>query len=267
LPFTLLFVGSVQEEDCDGLCWHYIIDREKVTPDFVILTEPSEGKIARGQRGRMEIEIKVSGVSCHGSAPERGENAIYKLAPIITALERLNERLPLDPFLGKGTLTATRVRSNSPSLCAVADAADVYVDRRLTAGETPEGAVAELSALPEVRGAGATVEIPVYNTLSWRGVAYPRPKTYPAWTLEASHPLVTHAVHCYERLFGTRPTVDKWVFSTNGVATMGEFGIPTIGFGPGEERMAHAPNESVPIEDLLRCAAFYCYLPWVIAGR
>jgi putative selenium metabolism hydrolase len=147
LPFTIFFVGSVLEEDCDGLCWQYIVKEDKIRPDIVIITEPTDGKINRGQRGRMELEIVVSGLSCHGSAPERGKNAIYKLAPIISAVEKLNDNLITDSFLGKGTLAATRIRSNSPSLNAVADMACLYIDRRLTRGETPESAQAELEAL------------------------------------------------------------------------------------------------------------------------
>jgi putative selenium metabolism hydrolase len=265
LPFTLLFVGSVLEEDCDGLCWQYIIKESKIRPDVVVLTEPTDGKINRGQRGRMEIEIVVTGLSCHGSAPERGDNAIYKLSPIIAALEKLNGRLLDDPFLGKGTLAASQVRSNSPSLCAVADMAAVYIDRRLTHGETPESAVAELEALPEVKSSGAKVTIPDYEHPSWRGTKYPVPKIYPTWVLDESHKFVANARDSYVALFGKQPVIDKWTFSTNGIATMGMFDIPTLGFGPGQEKMAHAPNEYCSIDDLVQCAAFYAIYPWTIA--
>jgi len=267
LPFTLYFVGSVFEEDCDGLCWQYIIKEGILRPDLVILTEPTDGKINRGQRGRMEIEIFTSGLSCHGSAPERGDNAIYKIAPIISALERLNNSLPTDPFLGKGTLAASRLRSNSPSLCAVADMAAVYIDRRLTWGETPEHAIAELEALPEIKAAKASVQIPNFDSPTWRGLVYPTPKTFPAWILAENHPFLQSAAKGYQSLFKAKPVVDKWTFSTNGVATMGMFNIPTFGYGPGMEKMAHAPNEHVAIDDLFRCAAFYAGVPWEIANR
>ncbi len=83
--------GTVQEEDCDGLCWQYIINEDKIRPEFVVSTEPTDGGIYRGQRGRMEIRIDVKGVSCHGSAPERGDNAIYKMADILQDVRALNE--------------------------------------------------------------------------------------------------------------------------------------------------------------------------------
>jgi putative selenium metabolism hydrolase len=266
-PFTVFFVGSVLEEDCDGLCWQYIVNEDRIRPDIVVLTEPTDGKINRGQRGRMEMEIEVSGLSCHGSAPERGQNAIYKLAPIIGAVEKLNEILASDSFLGKGTLAATRIRSNSPSLNAVADKACLYIDRRLTRGETPESAQAEIQNLLEVQVAGATVNIPIFESPSWRGTTYPTLKTYPAWVLPENHHLIDYAGRCHERLFGQVPVVGKWTFSTNGVATMGLLNIPTFGFGPGEEKMAHAPDESVAIDDLVRCAAFYSYFPWMVVEQ
>ncbi|HBZ00019.1 MAG TPA: YgeY family selenium metabolism-linked hydrolase [candidate division Zixibacteria bacterium] len=267
LPFTIFFVGSVFEEDCDGLCWQYIVKEDKIRPDIVIITEPTDNKINRGQRGRMEMEIVVSGLSCHGSAPERGKNAIYKLAPIIAAVEKLNDNLITDTFLGKGTLAATRIRSNSPSLNAVADMACLYIDRRLTQGETPETAKAELEALLEVQVAEAKVEVPVFDKLSWRGTIYPTLKTYPAWVLPENHHLIDYARQCHQKLFDVPPVIDKWTFSTNGVATMGLLNIPTFGFGPGQEKMAHAPNESVAIDDIVRCAAFYSYFPWLVVGQ
>ncbi|WP_079843283.1 YgeY family selenium metabolism-linked hydrolase, partial [Salmonella enterica] len=101
--YTLLVTGTVQEEDCDGLCWQYIIEQSGIRPEFVVSTEPTDCQIYRGQRGRMEIRVEVQGVSCHGSAPERGDNAIFKMAPILTELEQLSHKLGDDEFLGKGT--------------------------------------------------------------------------------------------------------------------------------------------------------------------
>lgn len=149
--YTLLVVGSVQEEDCDGLCWQYIIEEQKIKPEFVVLTEPTSCNIYRGQRGRMEIKIKTNGVSCHGSAPERGENAIYKMAPIIQELEELNEKLISHSFLGKGSLTVSEIFFTSPSRCAVADSCWISIDRRLTAGEDKEYAINQIKNLPSIK--------------------------------------------------------------------------------------------------------------------
>ena len=143
---TFYATATIQEEDCDGLCWQYIVNEGGLRPDLVVITEPTSLRIYRGHRGRMEIEVHTSGVSCHGSAPERGDNAVYKMAGIIADIEKLNERLPPRDPLGKGTVTISEIRSTSPSLCAVADGCTIHLDRRLTIGETEETAVAEILA-------------------------------------------------------------------------------------------------------------------------
>ncbi len=132
---TCYFIGSVMEEDCDGLCWKYIVEEDKIRPDCVIVTEPTNLNIYRGHRGRMEIEVSFYGVSAHGSAPERGKNAIYMASKAALEIEQLNNRLDSDPFLGKGSVTISEFISASPSLCAVADFAKIHLDRRLTWGE------------------------------------------------------------------------------------------------------------------------------------
>ena len=114
----LLVTGTVQEEDCDGLCWQYIIEQSKIRPEFVVSTEPTDCQIYRGQRGRMEIRVDVQGISCHGSAPERGDNAIFKMGPILNELKELSNHLGNDDFLGKGTLTVSEIFFTSPSRCA-----------------------------------------------------------------------------------------------------------------------------------------------------
>ena len=259
--FTFLFVGSVMEEDCDGLCWQYLIREEKIQPEFVVITEPTDLKIHRGQRGRMEMQVKIGGLSCHGSAPERGDNAIYKVARIALEIEKLNERLAFDPFLGKGTVTVTEAKSSSPSLCAVPDAAALWIDRRLTTGETKEIAVREIHEAAARAGYTDTiVEIPRYEETAYTGLKYPTEKYFPTWTTEESAPCVTAVVSAFQKIFSRDPIVDKWTFSTNGVAISGLHKIPCVGFGPGNEVFAHAPNEACPVEHLRDAAAFYAAL-------
>lgn len=154
--YTVVMVGSVQEEDCDGLCWQYIIKEDKLRPEFVISTEPTDGGIYRGHRGRMEIEVVIKGVSCHGSAPERGDNAIFKAGPILNELKALHPNLKDDAFLGKGSLTVSEIFFSSPSRCAVADGCRISIDRRLTRGETAEYAMNQIRRLPAVEAAALT---------------------------------------------------------------------------------------------------------------
>lgn len=256
-PFRFLAVGSVQEEDCDGLCWQYLLREKVVEPDCVVITEPTCCEVYRGHRGRMEIAVSVEGLSAHGSAPERGVNAIYRMADILKELEALNERLTGHPFLGKGSLTVSEIRSGSPSLCAVADQARIHVDRRLTLGETRDSAVREVSSLPSVQRYGARVEVLRYDRPTHTGYVLPTEKYYPCWLFEEDHPAVRAARRTWEALFDAPCRPGRWVFSTNGVATAGMFGVPTVGFGPGDERFAHAPNERCEIEHLVRAVAFY----------
>ncbi len=258
---TVWVVGSVQEEDCDGLCWQYIIREDGLRPEAVVIAEPTNLGVYRGHRGRMEIEVRTAGISCHGSAPERGVNAVYKMAPIVLDIERLNDRLDGEPFLGKGTVTIAEIRSTSPSLCAVADSAAIHLDRRLAATDTLESAVREIEALPGVQAAGAEVVVLDYAVPSWRGLTYPTRKYYPTWLLPEDHPLLSAGVATYSRLFGKPPAIGRWVFSTNGVAVMGMHGIPCIGFGPGNEIFAHMATEQIPVEHLVKAAAWYAAFP------
>ena len=259
--YTLLVTGTVQEEDCDGLCWQYIIEESKIRPDFVVSTEPTSCRIHRGQRGRMEIKVETSGISCHGSAPERGDNAIFKMGPILADLQKLHGRLKDDDFLGKGTLTVSEVFFTSPSRCAVADGCSISVDRRLTWGETWEGALEEIRDLPAVKEAKAVVSMYDYDRPAYTGLVYPTEAYFPAWVLEEDHAACQSLVVAYRNLFNREPVVDKWTFSTNGVSIMGRYGIPCIGFGPGHEDQAHAPNEKTWKSELVEAAAMYATIP------
>jgi putative selenium metabolism hydrolase len=264
--YTLYVVGSVQEEDCDGLCWQYIIKEDGLRPEVVVIAEPTNLGIYRGHRGRMEIEVRTRGISCHGSAPERGVNAVYKMAPIVLDIERLNDRLTGEPFLGKGTVTVSEIRSTSPSLCAVADSSTIHLDRRLAAKDTLESALGEIRALPGVKAASAEMAVLEYAVPSWRGLVYPTKKYYPTWLLPEDHPALTCGVSTFQRLFGTAPQVGRWVFSTNGVAVMGMHGIPCIGFGPGNEVYAHMATEQISVEHLAKAAAWYAAFPLAYTG-
>lgn len=259
--YTLLVTGTVQEEDCDGLCWQYIVEESKIKPDFVVITEPTSCQIYRGHRGRMEIKVTTHGISCHGSAPERGDNAIFKMAPILLELKELNHKLLDNDFLGKGTLTVSEVFFSSPSRCAVADGCSISIDRRLTDGETFESALEEIRQLPSVKESGAKVEIYDYSRPAYTGLVYPTKSYFPTWVLEENHIVTQSTVEAFEGLFQEKAVVDKWTFSTNGVSIMGRYNIPCIGFGPGHEDQAHAPNEITFKSELVKAAAMYAVIP------
>jgi putative selenium metabolism hydrolase len=259
---TIYFVGSVMEEDCDGLCWKYIIEEDKIKPDFVISTEPTNLKIYRGHRGRMEMHVHFYGVSSHGSAPERGKNAIYMAAETTLKIEKLNEKLAFDDFLGKGSVTISEIISGSPSLCAVADYARIHLDRRLTWGETKESAVNEIKDL--IMGINAEVEVLEYSENAYTGLEYGMEKYYPTWKMSEDSEIIKTGVEAFINLYKDRPEVDKWTFSTNGIMTCGVYGIPTIGFGPGNEVLAHAPDEKVAVRDIVVASAFYAAFAYTL---
>lgn len=254
---TLWVTATIMEEDCDGMCWKYIIEEDGFKPDAVMITEPTNLNIYRGQRGRLEMKVRTTGVSAHGSAPERGVNAIYKMTPLIQEIEALHPLLQGDAFLGKGSITVTDVKSTAPSLCAVADSCTLHLDRRLTAGETIDSALAEIRALPSFTIGEAEAWVPDYKVPSYTGLEYSMQSYFPTWVLDESHPALKAAVQGYKNLFDSDPKVDKWTFSTNGVGIMGLHGIPTLGFGPGDEVYAHAPNERLPVHHLHKAVAFY----------
>jgi putative selenium metabolism hydrolase len=262
--FTIYIVGSVMEEDCDGLCWRYLIDEHGLVPDYAVITEPTSLRINRGQKGRIEFRIRTSGVAAHASAPERGKNAVYAMARIISEIECLNETLHVDSFLGKGTIVVSEITSVSPSVNAVPDQCEIHIDRRLTAGETRESALAEIAAILDRIGVSAEIIELDYDKPSYTGVRFPTEKYFPVWVLDEQHPIVDAAAETYRRVFNDKPTISHWDFSTNGTVITGVYGIPAIGFGPGDEKYAHAPNEKVAINDLIAAAAFYAAFPRVI---
>jgi len=263
--FSVYFTFTVLEEDCDGLCWRYLIEKEGLRPGFAVSTEPTSCRLYRGHRGRMEVEAKVRGVSAHGSAPERGESAAYKAARAALAMEALNERLASDEFLGKGTVVVSKMSVQGPSQCAVPDQGSLYMDRRLTWGETAEAALAQIR---DAMGAdAANVEMPRYDGVGWNGAHYTQDLYFPTWKIPEEHPLVAGGRDTYHALFGRQPVVGKWTFSTNCVALCGMHGIPCIGFGPGDEDKAHAPNENTRIDDLVTASAFYAMLPVTLEER
>jgi len=261
---TLWVCGSVMEEDCDGLCMLHLIEKEKLRPDFVVLGEPTDLNIKRGHRGRMEMKLTVYGKSAHGAHQERGINAATKAARLALDIERLNKKLRTDKFLGKGSICVTKVDSETNSLNCIPHRVELYLDRRLTAGET------KASALAEVRRLGAfgdsDIEVLQYEAVSWRGHKARQEKYFPTWVLEEDHPLVRAGVAAATLANGRKPKVTKWDFSTNGVATMGRHKIPTIGYAPGKEELAHTTDEWIAADDLLTACVFYAVFP-LIVGR
>jgi putative selenium metabolism hydrolase len=179
------------------------------------------------------------------------------------AISGLNDALARRPapFLGPGSVAVTKIECETPNLNAVPSTATLYVDRRITEGEKLEDVLDEIRALPEVRAAGAEVELLTYERTAYTGNTFGQEKYYPSWATDPSHPAIEAGLNAGEDALGRRPKVGKWVFSTNGVASMGKLGIPTIGFGPSNEIYAHTVADQCPVEDLVAAIAWYAAFP------
>ncbi|MFW9779344.1 MAG: YgeY family selenium metabolism-linked hydrolase [Candidatus Heimdallarchaeota archaeon] len=254
---TYMVVVSVKEEIYEGLNWQFLVKEERIAPDAVILSEPSNLDIIIGQRGRADVKVRTFGISSHGATPDNGVNAIYKIAPIILEIKELHEKLVSDPIFGKASITVTKIDSTAPAINAVADGATIHLDRRLNRDETDKTVLTEIRALPSVKLSDAEVFIPEYEYTSPNGLSYPIRAYYPTWKLEADHPLVQSAIKAYKNQFSKEPRLGYWPFSTNGAATKGLFDIPTIGFGPGNPKYAHTTDDQVPVDHLLRAVEYY----------
>jgi len=262
--FSLYMVCIVQEEVCEGLALSVFLEEHGLAPDCVVLSECTNLGICRGHRGRAEIEIVTRGISCHGSAPERGDNALYKMAPVLESIKCMNDNLKEDPFLGKGSIAATKLECETPSVNAIPDMCRAFIDRRTVPGETAESVARELDEV--VRAVRGEVRLSTFSRPSYRGYVKEREKFFPAWSLEEkAHELGSAKLSC-RLLFGEEPRTGRWLFSTDGNYSMGTRSIPTFGFGPGEEHHAHTAQDQVRVEDLSKAAAFYALFPFVYAG-
>jgi putative selenium metabolism hydrolase len=258
----------VQEEPSEGVSIKALMENEGLKPDFVIVGEPSGLNISPGHRGRVAMEVNVHGRSCHASSPEEGVNAIYSAARMIFSIELLPAQFLTDPLLGSGSISVTGIKSiETGSRNVIPDLCTFIVDRRLTLGETVEKALSEIQQVIVREGADAEVRVVEYDTETYTGYKLHVKEAYPAWLMQPDHPLVKAAMKGASRALGVRPKLVPWRFSTDGAYTMGVAGIPTIGFGPGEERLAHTANEHIRIADVLKAAEAYAYMAVEILGE
>lgn len=306
--------ATVAEEDNDGGGPMYLVREElpKASPDgipdVVILTDSTgcarEGAVGiyRGQRGRMQIEVCVTGKSCHGSMPQEGRNPLEYGATIVaeaTEQHAQGDGFATDPFLGRGTRTASWAALETPSDCAVPERFTFRFDRRLTAGEDPVvalGQIERLASVARARAAGLTVDVrvPLYTEKTWRGWPTSNPQIYPGWATPEDHPAISAAVDAYHRVAsplvaqnGTggalrkEPRVSRWVFSTDGVGfpsavkgspiqvpeskrwvRSGPFRHPAmIGIGAGLEQNTHKVGECVDVREIPVVTALLARFP------
>ncbi len=259
--FTAYYFGNMEEWN-DGQAPNAFVQTEGIKPDFVVIGEPTKMQIYRGHKGRVEFKIVAKGRSAHAASNYLGDNAIYKLLPIIERISHIEPQLGDHDFLGQGRITVTDMDVKTPSINAVPDEAVIYIDRRITFGEEPQ---AELERLKDIIGERDDIhaEILVYDEPSYTGFVFPLDKIYPAWAYEEDEPIVAAGLRAAETLFGETDS-GKWDFSTNGIYWAGKAGIPSIGFAPGNEIHAHTVLDQVPLEDVVRSTEWYALFPLIL---
>ncbi len=259
------YFGNMEEWN-DGIAPHALVEVEGLKPDFVVIGEPTKMQVYRGHKGRVEMQVLARGKSAHAASNFLGDNAIYKLLPVIDALSKLEPELGDDPFLGHGRITVTDMHVKTPSINAVPNEAFIYIDRRITFGEEPQ---AVLEHVKRVVGDRKDIEssILIYDVPSYTGFVFPLDKIYPAWALPEADPYVQAGVQAGQLLWGEPLPTGKWDFSTNGTYWCGKAGIPSIGYGPGDEIHAHTVLDQVPLDDVVKATEWYALLPALLPRK
>lgn len=266
--WTAYYFGNM-EEWCDGIAPNSFVEFDpKVRPDFVVIGEPTKMNVYRGHKGRLEFKVTAKGRSAHAASNHLGDNAIYKLLPVIKGISELEPKLGNHEFLGNGKITVSDMQVKTPSINAVPDEAVIFIDRRMTFGETKEKVISEVQALiPEKDKDSITIEELFYDEPSYTGFVFKVDKYFPAWSLEQDHPLV-QAGQETRSLIGLQETPSgKWDFSTNGIYWAGKGSIPSIGFGPGDEVTAHTTHDSVKLDDVVKATEFYALISAILRQK
>jgi putative selenium metabolism hydrolase len=247
---TVVISGGVTEELVEGAA--AIGVAETVKPDYVVICEPSRRRIARGQRGRAELIIEVEGRSCHSAYPDAGINAVEVMSDVLRALRDLKPST--DAVLGDGILVVTDIRSDPyPSLSVVPERCTATLDRRTLVDEGATDIVAPVQQIvdqiTERWGTRGAVRIAEDVFTTYTGVTLRAPNFAPAWLMDEDSVIIGRATAGLKTA-GLDAVVGHYKFCTNGSATAGALGIPTIGFGPGDESQAHTVDESIELADL-----------------
>lgn len=262
--FTVWVMGATLEEDAEGFALRSLVERDGLRPDVVLLAEATDLSLRRGQRGRCEVRVRTTGRAAHASTPDLGDSALLKMLPIVSALQAMNASLPTHPVFGQGTQAVTLIEgphtpNSVPSWCEIA------LDRRMMPGETAGSILAGIEAA--VGPLGGTAWIAEQPVRTHTGLQLDGPSYFPGWYLEDGHPVLDAGLETCQHLWGARPAVDVWRFSTDGTYSAGAAGIPTLGYSPQEERYVHAVNDQVDLGKLEKAAAFYALFPFVFSPK
>jgi putative selenium metabolism hydrolase len=245
-------VASVCEEAMEGQALAEAVGW--FDPQVVITTEPNDTRLGIGQRGRAKLEVTVTGRACHAGHAREGLNAAEALAAVVVQARSIEH--PGDTKLGRRDLTCIDVASwPYPSVSTVPGRAQARFDCRFLPGETPESLVALLTGCAERAWAGWAerpgLEVGLVKAVftTWTGARFETPEFCPAWWTDDDTVPVRRATAALVEA-GLDPTPTHYSFCTNGSLTAGVLGIPTLGFGVGEEHIAHQIDEYVTIASI-----------------
>ncbi len=259
----LVVSASVMEEVLEGAALEHIM--ETYQPDFVLIGEASDLKIVHGGRGRAEIRIEAVGKPAHSSSPAKGINAVEAILPVLTGIQNLE--LPDHPFIGEAIFALTDIISEPyPGHSVIPSRCRATYDRRLLPDETPEGVLEPLRQIRSLPGAAINVTIAEGEYHAWTGRTVNRNKWFPAWMLDKDHPLILDAVAALVRV-GIRPEFSAYRFCTNAAYSAGVAGVPTFGFGPSREEIAHIADEYIEIDALVKAAQAYQAIIETVLGK
>lgn len=259
---TIAVAGVVQEECFEGVASRSV--SSIVKPDYVIIGEASRCNVKVGQRGRAEVRVSTKGVPAHSANPEKGVNAVYKMADAIEAVRGLEA--PEQDVLGKGILELVDIKSTPyPGASVVPERCDATYDRRLLVGETPESVLEPIRKLLDDLAAAdpkfkAEAGFTHGDETCYTGERIKATRFFPGWLYDQDEPWI-QAILGKLRDRGQQPEVTHYSFCTNGSHYAGEAGIKTIGYGPSLENLAHTVDEYVEIDELVKaCEGYYAIL-------
>jgi len=254
---TVYVTGTVCEEFCDGENLKHLYEELSLKPDFCVICEPSDNVITLGHKGKAQIRIRTHGVSAHGSAPEKGVNAVYEMAEIITRVDELNKSLYMENE-PHGTVVLSDISSVSASLNAVPSECAIYLDRRLVLGETLQQVEEEMDRL--IQGKDASWEVGTLHHTTWKGKDLEYEPMHNPWKIEKDHELTKSLIRAYSNTYKEEPSrFDFWDFGTNAITPVA-MGVPTIGFGPGEYKLAHMRDEKCAVDKIVEACQVYSEL-------
>jgi acetylornithine deacetylase/succinyl-diaminopimelate desuccinylase family protein len=250
-------VAAVAQEEVGGAGTMSTIERDQFLADVVLIGEATNMDLCLGHRGSMKMSVVIKGRSCHASAPERGINALYKAADLMTIIRNdLIPHIPADPLYGKSSLALTMIEVKPGVFNVVPDECRFYIDCRNTPNYPAEQLYSDLQSLiksqsmkdPEL--SASVLPTPLINgQKSFTGF----------YTDSKKFPVVKEAESVIEDVLGRAPTRKTWTFATDG-RLYSWLGIPVIGFGPGDERFAHTAIEHVKVDDYLKTIEVYAAL-------